>query len=304
MSPKDGSETRAWLEQFEQLVGSKESDVHKLVQDCFKVRGMTPFRVLNQLAIASQESAPAFGRLGEHLNAARTLVSASLTMPYLLDDFNVKVRRSSHSIPPPLSPARTDLEGIIGRAFQSVDDIERYRDVLSSMDRILDGGLRKGVKDRCSVSTRVHGELLLVDLFQERGFDFVAGDKYIGCSKPACYCCYHYILALRGDFSLSSQPSLSMPACHNKLYLSWRAPDVAESRGEVAVKRRQDALNTMLKYIRADLQSQIDSRAPRRPSQFDSLTGGTSLRERDLPSIRDYEQSSPAQVERGYHLKR
>jgi hypothetical protein len=46
----------------------------------------------------------------------------------------------------------------------------------------------RGVKDECSFTTGVHAELLLVDLFQEHQYDFVADDRYIGCSKPACHC--------------------------------------------------------------------------------------------------------------------
>jgi len=200
-------------------------------------------------------------------------------------------------MPSPLAPDRIDLHGIIGRAFRTEEDIARYRALISSMDRIVDGGLLRGVKDKCSFSTRVHAELLLLDLFQEHGFDFVADDRYIGCSKPACYCCFNYISALREGFSLS------MPACHNNLHLPWRAPDIPKCRGAGPAKMRENALNTMIVSIRADLRRQIDSQAPRRSSQFDSLTGVTSLRKRDLQGLGDLESTFPGQIERGYRLQ-
>lgn len=269
---------------------------------------MTPWRVLKQLAESDEQSAfkslrHYIGRLGEHLPAARNLVSAALRMPHLLDNFRIMAQRSSYSLRSPLAPERMDLHGIIGRAFQDEDDIANYCVLISSMNETTSGGLLSGIKDRCSFSTRVHVELLLVDLFQEHGFDFVADDRYIGCSKPACYCCYYYISALRGGFSLSSRSLLSMPACHNNLYLPWRAPDIAKSRGEAAVKSRELALNTMVKDIRADLRRQMDSKAPPRSSQFDSLTEVTSLRGRDLPEIGNDEPSFPEKGDRGYQPK-
>lgn len=282
--------------------------MHELVRHCFKVRKMTFWPLLKELAGSDEQSAfrslrHYIGRLGEHLRAAEKLVSAALRMPCLLDNFRIMAKRSSCSLRSPLAPERMDLHGIIGRAFQSEKDIAKYRDLISSMNEITGGGLLRGIKDRCSFLTRVHAELLLVDLFQEPGFDFVAGDRYIGCSKSACYCCYHYISALRGGFSLSSRSLPSMPACHNNLYLRWRAPDVPKSRGEAAVKSRELALNTMLKDIRADLQRQMDSKAPPRSSQFDSLTGVTSLRERELPEIGNDEPSSPEEGDGGYYPK-
>lgn len=301
VTSEDISQTVVWLEGFKELVHAKDGDLHKLVEQCFTVRTMTPFRTLSHLAM-SEKSGLAYrdlrhyiGRLGGHLKATKILVSAALKMPSLLYNFSIKVQRSSRSTPSPLAPERIDLDGIIGRAFQTEEDIAHYRALLSSMDRIFDGGLQRGVRNTCSFSTRVHAELLLLDLFQGRGFDFVADDRYIGCSKPACYCCYHYISALRGGFSLS------MPASHNNLYLPWRAPDIPKSRGAAPVKMREDALNTMIVSIRADLKRQIDSQAPRRPSQFDSLTGVTSLRERELPEGDDFEPTFLKRVERGYH---
>jgi hypothetical protein len=37
-----------------------------------------------------------------------------------------------------------------------------------------------------NVITRVHAELLIVDFFSRKKLEFVDGDKYVGCSKPAC----------------------------------------------------------------------------------------------------------------------
>ncbi|PMD30803.1 hypothetical protein L207DRAFT_612083 [Hyaloscypha variabilis F] len=68
------------------------------------------------------------------------------------------------------------------------------------------------LREECQKKTwrpRVHAELILLDLFWSQNLEFVENDKYIGCSKPACYCCYHYITVHPGRFV--------PPACHNNL---------------------------------------------------------------------------------------
>jgi len=192
---EDISDTRDWLEEISKLVNHENCNTNELVQQCFSVRTFVPFRTISRCARGEQSVSEHFaelrhyvGRLGEHLRAVKVLVSAALVMPYLLDSVKIRVRRSSCSIPSPLSPERIDLNGIIGRVFHNEYDITRYRASLASMDQIVDGGLSRGVKDECSFTTEVHAELLLVDLFQEHQYDFVADDRYIGCSKPACHC--------------------------------------------------------------------------------------------------------------------
>ena len=99
-------------------------------------------------------------------------------------------------------------------------------------------------------------------------YDFVEGDKYIACSKPACYCCYHYICAHPGNFI--------RPASHNKVYLNWRPPDVIndDAKGSAAMCQR-DIMNDMLKCIRRDVLTQIKNQSGRRRSHPDSTTGIT-----------------------------
>jgi len=67
------------------------------------------------------------------------------------------------------------------------------------------------------VLTRVHAELLLVDLFSRRRFGFVDEDKYIGCSKGACYFCAQYISMHHREFIT--------PATHNKVLIGVRGPE-------------------------------------------------------------------------------
>lgn len=68
-----------------------------------------------------------------------------------------------------------------------------------------------------TILTRVHAEILLADLCSRRDWSFVDDDKYIGCSKGACFCCASYLdLHHFGFVKLAS---------YNKIILGWRGPE-------------------------------------------------------------------------------
>ncbi|KAF4626908.1 hypothetical protein G7Y89_g11247 [Cudoniella acicularis] len=68
---------------------------------------------------------------------------------------------------------------------------------------------------------RVHAELNLLEYFHMNRLPFVDDDRFIGCSKPACYCCYHYISLHPGGFV--------RPSSHGIRYLNWRPPDLVNA---------------------------------------------------------------------------
>jgi hypothetical protein len=69
-----------------------------------------------------------------------------------------------------------------------------------------------------TVKTRVHAELQIADVFsRSRDMDFVDNDKYIGCSKPACYFCFNWLYYHHHDYV--------QPATHHKVITRCRGPD-------------------------------------------------------------------------------
>jgi len=128
------------------------------------------------------------------------------------------------------------------------------------------------LQQQCQSKTwkpRVHAELLLLDLFWTQNFEFVDGDRYIGSSKAACYCCYHYIHAHPGRFVV--------PACHNNNWLNWRAPDIYNPGRPDLIRTREDILNDMAKQIRLDVLGQLDERRGPAKRKADSLTEISSV---------------------------
>jgi len=214
------------------------------------------------------------GRLGSHVKAAKILVAAAMRFPAFFDDFEIECLPSSipAKSPPPMDELTT-LNGIIVRMLknENIIKVPLYQEALNTMDTKLQiyQKLKNEYKNPAFLP-RVHAELILLEHFYKGEYDFVDGDKFIGCSKPACYCCYHYICAHPGNFV--------RPASHNKTYLAWRppSPDIISDDGEEsAMKHRRDIINKMVEIIRTDVLQQIEKQSGRRHTHPDSTTGIT-----------------------------
>jgi len=205
------------------------------------------------------------GRLGSHMSAAKILVAAAMRFPQFFDNFEIKCLESSKpDKSPPPTDHKTTLDSIIGRMLKNENrsKLSFYQDALHTMDTKFQ--IFRSLKTEYKkFFPRVHAELILLEYFYWHQFDFVDGDKYIACSKPACYCCYHYISVHPGNFA--------RPACHNKTYIAWRPPDV-ELVGD---KHRRDMANKVVENIRSDVLEQIEKKSGRRRTHPDSTTGIT-----------------------------
>jgi hypothetical protein len=272
----------AWLSSFK----DHEKDMLGLCQFAYRARAGPYMKELNKrsgkgstsiLTEGSNETnflklRHYIGRLGSHVKAARTLVAAAMRFPAFFDGFEIEYLASSKPAElPPLMDELTTLDGIIVRMLTNENKrkVPFYQNALNAMDTKFQ--IYQRLKNEYKTPTflpRVHAELILLEHFYRRGYDFVDGDKYIGCSKPACYCCYHYISAHPGNFV--------RPASHNKTYLAWRPPDIVDDDTEgSATKHRRDIVNKMVVNIRTDVLEQIEKQSGRRCTHPDSTTGIT-----------------------------
>lgn len=208
------------------------------------------------------------GRLGSPLKAAKVLVLAGCKLAKIFENFTIQTLPSAKPpIFPPPPDDLTTLDGMVKRMLPNDSkDILRYQESLAFMDRnfqiqnqLLDQYREKEFRPR------VHAELHLLEYFHTNELEFEESDKYIGCSKPACYCCYHYICHHPGGFE--------RPATHAVRYINWRPPEISCN---AATERQQKVLiNKMIADIRRDVLKQIDQRAG--PSRWrpDTTTGIT-----------------------------
>jgi hypothetical protein len=221
------------------------------------------------------------GRLGSHLRAAKVLTTAGQRMHHLFENFTIKTRPSSEKFLPPPTDHLTNLDGVLKRMFR--DDSEQaaqYKEALAFMDSRFDiqGTFLKEFEDP-NFKARVHAELIILEFFHATRRQFVDDDRFIGCSKPACYCCYYYIKFHPGDYVT--------PASHGIRYTKWRPPDLVEPEDEEAGNLRRDIMNKLIDQVRSDALRHIEQRRGPSPWHPDSTTGITSSQKSGTYVIRE-----------------
>ena len=238
------------------------------------------------------------GRLAFHVKTAKILVSAAYRLPaFFLDPDIEVVPCQSISVLPPEIRKKTTLKDIAHRMISNdVPLLLEIQDRLQALNQALD--IERIVRleyANKNFKPRVHAELILLEHFYQNrnSLDFVGNDPYIGCSKPACYCCSLYIRSHPGQFV--------EPATHQKIYLNWMPPTSSwnvRGLGSETVNHERDMLNKMAELIRRKTIDQIKTQTKRRQKHYDSITGdtfsaiglGEKLRlpqDRDLYSIAD-----------------
>jgi len=210
------------------------------------------------------------GRLGSHLKAAKILTTDSWRLRDLFEKFTIKTRPSPKppSLPPPTDQLTT-LSGIVKRMLPAgSEDIIRYQEALTTMDAKfnIQAHLQAQYEDK-DFQPRVHAELNLLEYFHTKGLQFVDNDRFIACSKPACYCCYHYISLHPGGYV--------RPASHGVRHLNWRPPDLLNETDMQEKNRQRDVMNKVIAKIRLDVLRQIDERKGPSPQHPESTTGIT-----------------------------
>ncbi|KAF9887618.1 hypothetical protein FE257_009711 [Aspergillus nanangensis] len=268
---------KQWLSENLQKNGVQlqEADMVNLASKCHDSRHI--FGVLRRLAIESHDP-PTFerlfkllGKLGKHVVMCKRIVEATRV---LRSDFargmRVETVPGSRPVPMPFTPRKYNIRDISNRMFRDTTErdqfISRLRTIYNpdELDRLL-------AQEHLSGKTIVHAELLILDHFERTGGDFLNNaDKYIGCSKPACYLCYQYICSHPGGYV--------RPPSHQKLYVKWRLPDIRENERNAATRlRNQDQiLRRMIEFVRRDLKNDIANRVGKLKPHPDSTAGGTS----------------------------
>ena len=217
------------------------------------------------------------GRLGNHVQVVKVLVAGAHRFPRLIDDFQINIINgpSSPTLPPPPRNKLT-LAGITNRMISG--DEELTKDLKSRLVSLNDAlEIERFIWEEYgekNLKPRVHAELILLEYFYQHrdALQFADNDRYIGTSKPACYCCYLYINEHPGGFV--------QPATHQKIYLNWLPPTstsgVQEPYSETAEHERK-MLNSMVKAIRRRTIEQLKAQTggERRQRHFDSITWET-----------------------------
>lgn len=163
------------------------------------------------------------GRLGATRSAAYHVVKGALKVPVLsrISDVRTVDAPGIHKLiidPTSLSPY--EVVRRICEDLASQNPLEHRRALHNLVELDLPSStnnIRANLKLRTTLITRVHAELQIADTFSRAHYAFVDEDKYIGCSKPACYFCFNWLSNHKHGYVL--------PAAHYKIITGCRGPD-------------------------------------------------------------------------------
>lgn len=248
------------------------------MRDCYEQRRTPSFETLRHRAGQGETRRLEFEqlykllcKLGKHVHVTKKLIEAAVSLSQdFAGGFQIKTLPSSKEQKLPLRPKEATIESTLSRMYSNTEERDRFMARLRFIWEPSE--LSELLKRQYNTKTRVHAELLLVDHFDIHGCTFLGGDdRYIGCSKPACYLCYAYITGHPGRYA--------DPSSHQKLYIGWRLPDIhpRHSGGDKRQAFQEEMLLKMIKKVREDIVTDIESRTSRLPFHSDSTTGMSSV---------------------------
>ncbi|QLI66633.1 uncharacterized protein G6M90_00g030420 [Metarhizium brunneum] len=190
------------------------------------------------------------GRLGYRITAHKQLIQDACSLGYLLGTFNVRLVSPVRSVSQPQPDSHTSLNGILSRMLKKGDpersEIERSLHNINRQSDIFRGFM----EEFSNCKPTVHAEIQVLEHFFNNKLSFVANDKYIACSKAACFCCKLYF---------QHHPArMVIPESHEKVWTSWGPPAVTFFRKQNDESDRQrDILNKIIESLRTDAIYQI-----------------------------------------------
>lgn len=216
------------------------------------------------------------GRLAFHVKTIDVLMVAAVRLPSLFLDPEIEpVKGPPEQIQAPALRQQTRLGGIVNRMVRPGDRemLAELNTRLAVLDRTfqVEDLVRRTYEEK-RIEPRVHAELILLEYYYKHYADLelFENDRYIGTSKPACYCCSLYLREHPAAFEQS--------ASHQRIYLNWLPPATSASGPGSAcllAAHSQKMLNRMTELIRTRTIEQIRTQSGRRPKNFDSTTGET-----------------------------
>ncbi|CEL02062.1 hypothetical protein ASPCAL01637 [Aspergillus calidoustus] len=237
-----------------------ETDPYRLSTICYDGRERELEEVRSKAIgnVPMAQVAHYIGRLGAHRYAVSMIITACIQVPVLRRIVRAVFLPSADARPVILPPEAANFyktcKLICKNQCLPPHQGQSLNIHLCSRDIAEDYALSNKFEQLKDVLTRVHAELLIVDFFSRKKLKFVDNDRYVGCSKPACYFCHKWI-SLHPD-------GYETPAAHNQVILGCRGPDVdaGEDRmGNGARVRRSQYIRLAREIIR-DINHQVGIR--------------------------------------------
>jgi hypothetical protein len=194
-----------------------------LVQKCYAARG----RDTGTLQLVADLGFPCFsqlahyvGRLGAHLSAVRIVLLAAMKIPALRTiqsraGFEQAPEREAISFPQGISAYQAIWDICTDQASQNGSALDREERIVKCLTAFAAADVANKISAQLRtakpISTTLHCEIQLADMFSRRRWVFFGGDGYIGCSKPACYFCKEYLEQHPKRFEVGSSHGKVLP---------------------------------------------------------------------------------------------
>lgn len=267
-----------WLPQF----SSDTTDPLILCRAAYNARHAPQIATLEalgqELIVAPQGTAESFrsvkhlvGRLAEKIRTPANLVNDSLLLRPLLDSYEIRRVGAPVAAKIPMTDGLRNLDSIIRRMLPADDPrLEDLQVYLGQLDGSL--GLEdaiRAISDDEERQHNVHAEIQMLEEFHRNQRKFVAHDRYIACSKLACFCCKLYFKWHPGRFV--------EPECHQKTYLNWRPIDLPERVESEYWPDQRRVLANLSKELSNLVEEQIIAQQQPTPWHPDSITNITAV---------------------------
>ncbi|KAE8133562.1 hypothetical protein BDV38DRAFT_296065 [Aspergillus pseudotamarii] len=257
----------------------EECDMPRLAISCYIAHADGTFGILEHRSSQGNEKGPDYERLykllsklGKHIRLFKRMIHA---IEALRRDFceGFVVEPITASIPKAIPLPKLNeqgLEKIVACVFQEEDERHQF---YHHFNQFYNKEYTSQSLQRCKRGrARVHAEILLIDFFDKFDANFLDDDdKYIACSKPACYLCYQYIRQHPDNYTL--------PPTHQKLYYAWSLPIIRANDRNCIDKfaRHTRFLNQVTETLRSDLRDEVQRKLAPRKNHADSTAGASSI---------------------------
>lgn len=211
------------------------------------------------------------GRLSHHIRAPEELIQDSHHMEQILQTYKVEIVDRLPGVQIPVRDKHTNLKGILNRMFRIDNAKEKglVEEGLLSIDKV-SGTFDKFLDcyKQAGVDVDVHAEIKVLEHFHRSGLHFAGNDRFIACSKPACFCCELYFKHHPARFVI--------PASHKKVWTKWSPPKVeyGATLGDQAIQQRK-ILSKITEDLREEIINQVLQRSKHSHWHPDSRTGIT-----------------------------
>ncbi|KAG8629949.1 hypothetical protein KVT40_001568 [Elsinoe batatas] len=116
-----------------------------------------------------------------------------------------------------------------------------------------------------NLSLVAHAEVVLLEHVYDHDIRLVEDDRYIGCSKPSCYCCDLYMKYHPGDFV--PRPS------HGNVYVTWNFPLLPTCTNPKVYEHTLQVMNQVIQHVRRDVFRVVKNTSGRWEKAPDSASG-------------------------------